>query len=295
MTTPEENVRSLVEVLDLAPAEPIHTSPEGHWFLGQSQYKPDERVFGGQVLSQCVVAAGRTVQEDRPVHSLHGYFLRAGDVKKPIHFGVEELRDGGSFSARRVHAYQDGTPIMSVMASFQRVQEGFDHQDDFPADIPAPEDCTEMLDHLAGVDIPHVKEWIAKRPFEMRAVENNIYLRNDGERTNHQSVWIRTTAPFPDDPLLNSAALAYASDFNLLEAGLRRHGLAWTEPGLRLASLDHAMWWHRPIRVDEWMLYSQTSPSAEGGRNLGFGRIFHRDGTLLATVAQQGMMRVKAR
>ncbi|GAA2002701.1 acyl-CoA thioesterase II [Brevibacterium samyangense] len=289
----EENVAALLEVLDLQETAALPNTQEDVFFEGISQYKPDERVFGGQVLAQCVVAAGRTVAEDRPIHSMHGYFLRAGDAREPITFGVEVLRDGGSFSARRVHAYQKGAPIMSVMTSFQERQEGFEHQDPFPEGVPAPEDCPELRELVGDVDLPHVREWVVKRPFDLRLVEPAIYLHHHGEKVAHQSVWIRTSAAFPADQLLSSAALAYASDFNLLESGLRRQGLSWMTPGLRLASLDHAMWWHRPIAADEWMLYSQISPSAEGGRNLGAGRIFAQDGTLLATVAQQGMMRVK--
>lgn len=288
-----DNVAELLRVLRLTPTDPIHRSRETEFFEGPSQFKPDGRVFGGQVLAQCVMAGGLTVADDRPIHSLHGYFLRTGDATRPIVFGVENLRDGGSFSARRVHAHQNGEPIMSVMSSFQLVQDGYDHGDEFPAGMPDPEDCPEIKDLIGSVDLPHVQEWLVKRPFDVRPVEPSLYLEHQGDQVSRQHVWIRASAEFPADPLLNAAALAYASDFNLLEPAMRRSGLAWQTPGLRLASLDHAMWWHRPIRADEWMLYSQNSPSAEGGRALGAGRIFARDGQLLATVAQQGMMRVK--
>jgi acyl-CoA thioesterase II len=288
-----DNVAELRSILQLTPTDPIHVSQESEFFLGRSQFKPDGRVFGGQVLAQCVMAAGATVDDDRPIHSLHGYFLRSGDVREPIVFGVENLRDGGSFSARRVHAYQKNAPIMSVMASFQLEQGGFEHHDAMPEGLPDPEDCPEIKDVVSDLDLPHVQEWLVKRPFDVRPVEPPIYLDHTGTNASRQHVWIRVSAEFPSDPLLNAAALAYASDFNLLEPAMRRHGLAWQRPGLRLASLDHAMWWHRRVQADEWMLYAQSSPSTEGGRALGVGRVFSRSGVLLATAAQQGMMRVK--
>nr|BFF06551.1 acyl-CoA thioesterase II [Brevibacterium otitidis] len=291
----EQNVAQLVDLLQLTPADPIPGTRETEFYCGRSQYKPDGRVFGGQVLAQCVMAAGQTVDATRPIHSLHGYFLRPGDVSEPITFGVEVLRDGGSFSARRVHAYQRDEPIMSVMASFQQEQDGLEHGDELPADVPPPEDCPQIAELLADVDIPFMRDWLRKRPFDVRPVEPPIYFEPDPAASAQERMWIRTLAPFPEDPLLNAAALAYASDFNLLEPVLRRQGLTWTTPGLRMASLDHAMWWHRPVRVDEWMLYSETSPSARGGRGLGLGRIFSRSGQLLATVAQEGMVRIKPR
>ncbi|WP_113903611.1 MULTISPECIES: acyl-CoA thioesterase [Brevibacterium] len=287
-------VAELRDLLDLEAVESASTSRESDHFLGRSQYKPDGRVFGGQVLAQCIVAAARTMPEARLIHSLHGYFLRAGDVAEPIEFGVERLRDGRSFSARRVHAYQKDAPILSLIASFQDEQEGLEHSETMPQGLPDPEDCPEIRDVLAGHDSPHVTEWINKRPFEIRPVEHPLYYNTpDDPELSHQHVWFRTCAPFGDDPVLNAAALAYASDYNLLEPSLRRQGLNWTTPGLRVASLDHAMWWHRRVRVDEWMLYVQESPAARGGRGLGYGRIFSRDGELLATVAQEGMVRIK--
>ncbi len=291
----QANVAELRELLDLERVDVTSTSRESDFFLGRSQYKPDGRVFGGQVLAQCIVAAARTMPEERLIHSLHGYFLRAGDVSEPIEFGVERLRDGRSFSARRVHAYQRNQPILSLIASFQDEQDGLEHAEKMPEGLPGPEDCPEIRDVLAGSDNPHVTEWINKRPFDVRPVEHPLYYNTPEDRElTHQHVWFRTSAPFGDDPVLNAAALAYASDYNLLEPPLRRQGLNWTTPGLRVASLDHAMWWHRRVRVDEWMLYVQESPAAQGGRGLGYGRIFSRDGALLATVAQEGMVRVKA-
>ncbi|WP_413335351.1 acyl-CoA thioesterase [Brevibacterium sp. GP-SGM9] len=293
-TAAEANVAELRKLLDLEPLNFTSASRESDFFVGGSQYKPDGRVYGGQVLAQCVVAAAATMPEGRLIHSLHGYFLRAGDVSEPIEFGVERLRDGRSFSARRVHAYQKNAPILSLIASFQDEQEGLEHSEAMPTGLPDPLDCPELQDILAGDDSPQATEWLAKRPFEVRPVEASLHRAGvkDTERSE-QHAWFRTGSAFGDDPVLNAAALAYASDFNLLEPVLRRQGLTWKTPGLRVASLDHAMWWHRRVRVDEWMLYVQESPAAQGGRGLGYGRIFSQDGSLLATVAQEGMVRVK--
>ena len=294
-TDAEANVATLRGLLELESLNFTSASRESDFFIGRSQYKPDGRVYGGQVVAQCVVAASATVPENRLIHSLHGYFLRPGDVSEPIEFGVERLRDGRSFSARRVHAYQKNAPIMSLIASFQEEQEGMEHAEAMPAGLPEPEDCPELRELLVGQNTPHVTEWLNKRPFEVRPTEASLFESDtrDTERTE-QHVWFRASAQFGDDPVLNAAALAYASDFNLLEPILRKQGLTWMTPGLRMASLDHAMWWHRRVKVDDWMLYVQESPAAQGGRGLGYGRIFAKTGELLATVAQEGMVRVKA-
>lgn len=294
-TADEANVETLRRVLKLESLSFNSESRESDRFLGHNQYKPDGRVFGGQVVAQSVVAAAATLPDDRLIHSLHGYFLRAGDVNEPIEFGVDRLRDGRSFSARRVHAYQKDVPILSLIASFQVEQEGLEHAEAMPSGLPGPLQCPELRDILSGLDTPQVNEWLNKRPFEIRPVEDSLYLKSTDDRQREQQhVWFRASSTFGDDPVLNAAALAYASDFNLLEPVLRRQGLSWMTPGLRVASLDHAMWWHRRVRVDEWMLYVQESPAAQGGRGLGYGRIFAHTGELLATVAQEGMVRVKA-
>lgn len=290
----EANVARLHEILDLQRLEFTSASSETDFFIGTNQYKPDGRVYGGQVLAQCVVAAAATLPAGRLIHSLHGYFLRAGDVSEPIEFGVERLRDGRSFSARRVHAYQKGAPILSLIASFQDEQPGLEHAEAMPTGLPAPEDCPELLDLIGDDDSAVVTDWLSKRPFEVRPVESTLHTSGAPDPSiTEQHSWFRASAHFGDAPALNAAALAYASDFNLLEPVLRHHRLNWRTPGLRVASLDHAMWWHRRVRVDEWMLYVQESPAAQGGRGLGYGRIFAQDGTLLATVAQEGMVRVK--
>lgn len=260
-------------------------------FVGLSQPQPHGRVYGGQVLGQTIMAAARTVPAERLVHSMHGYFLRPGDSREPITFAVERLRDGRSFTARRVHAIQHDKPILSMIASFQDDDQGLDHQDQMP-DVPDPETLPTANDLMGHLDHPVAQYWSKSRPVDVRHVEKPIYWETGAEPVARQAVWMRTIGPIPDDQTLHRAVLGYASDYTLLEAVLRKHGKVWATPGLKAASLDHAMWWHRPVRTDEWLLYVQGSPSASGSRGLGVGRIFSRDGSLVATVAQEGMLRV---
>jgi acyl-CoA thioesterase-2 len=261
-------------------------------FTGPSQWMPLGRVFGGQVLAQSLVAAMRTISEDRFVHSMHGYFLRPGDVNLPMTFSVDRIHDGRSFSTRRTQAYQDGVPILSMIASFQDVDPGLDHQTAMPTDVPDPESLPSAAEVLKNIDHPVATFWANERAFDLRHVDVPIYFAADPHRTPHQAVWLKTVSAMPDDPNLHRAALAYASDFSILEPILRAHSLAWGSPGLKAASLDHAMWWHRFARVDEWLLYVQEAPNAIGGRGLSTGRIYSRDGLLIASVAQEGMVRV---
>jgi acyl-CoA thioesterase-2 len=261
-------------------------------FTGPSQWQPHGRVFGGQVLAQSAIAAIRTVQEGRSIHSMHGYFLRPGKIDLPITLSVDRIHDGRSFSTRRTQAYQEGVPILSMIASFQDENEGLDHQIDMPTDLPDPETLPSAAELLAGLDHPVARGWATGRPFDIRHVDSPIYLSVTGAPVSHQAVWFKTVGELPDDPNLHRAALAYASDYSILEPVLRAHGLPWVTPGLKIASLDHAMWWHRFSRVDEWMLYVQESPNAIGGRGLSLGRIYSRDGLLMASVAQEGMIRV---
>jgi acyl-CoA thioesterase-2 len=267
-------------------------------FEGRSQKMPHGRVFGGQVLAQCVMAAGITVRDlndgdgSRPIHSLHGYFMRPGDDTLPIRFAVEEMRDGNSFSTRRVHAVQKGAPIMSMTCSFQERAGGLDHQDPMPQ-VQGPEGLASLADAFRGVDHPGARHIAEARPIELRPVESNMFLDSGPEQVATNHVWMRAVERLPDDPLLHAAVLAYSSDYSLLEPVLRRHGLVWTDRRLRVASLDHSMWFHRDVRADEWLLYAQQSPSAVSGRGLSIGEIFSQDGTLVATTAQEGMVRVK--
>lgn len=261
-------------------------------FVGQTPTQNRNRVFGGQVLAQSIMAATRTVDEARVVHSLHGYFLRPGDPNQNITFGVQRLRDGRSFSARRVHAYQNGEPILSMIASFQEPSEGLEHHDPMPIEAPDPESLPTTADLVGHLNHPVAKEWAFERPFDVRHVTEPIYLAGDKNQVADSAVWLRTTSAMPDDLALHRAALAYASDYVLLEPILRAHGLAWVHPGLSIASLDHAMWWHQDFRVDQWLLYVLHSPSASSARGLGTGQFFNRDGQLVATVAQEGMIRL---
>jgi acyl-CoA thioesterase-2 len=266
-------------------------------FLGRSQKMPHGRVFGGQVLAQCIMAAGRTMvgvddgAGPRRIHSLHGYFMRPGDDTQPIRFAVERMRDGNSFSTRRVHAIQEGLPILSMITSFQAAADGLDHQEPMPR-VAGPDELPSLAEQFGGIDHPGARH-LLKRPIDHRHVEGNLFVRADGEGEARQRVWMKAIGQLPDDPLVHAAVLAYASDYTLLEPVLRRHGLTWTDRRLRPASLDHAMWFHRPVRADDWVLYDQESPSASGGRGLGIGRMYAADGTLVATVAQEGMVRVK--
>jgi acyl-CoA thioesterase-2 len=261
-------------------------------FVGQNVFQPFGRVFGGQVLGQSLMAAGRTVDADRPPHSLHAYFLRPGDPEVPIEFAVERLRDGRSFSARRTHAMQHGRPILSMIASFQAPVDGLEHADPMPS-APPPEDVPTTAEVLAGIDHRAAAYWSHERPMDIRNIDSPIFLRPAEDRSPDSRVWLRTPAALPDEPLLHAAVLAFASDYSLLEAVLRRHGLAWAHPGMKVASLDHAMWFHRPARADDWLLYTHHSPSASSARGLVQGSMFDGEGRLVATVAQEGMIRVR--
>ncbi|CAN5600846.1 acyl-CoA thioesterase II [soil metagenome] len=309
--TPDDPIDDLLDVLDLTRegSTTIHVasagaadedlgSSDGDVFVGRSQPQPHGRAFGGQVLAQSVIAAGRTVAEvtaadgspPRHIHSMHGYFLRPGDAQRPIRFLVERMRDGRSFSARRIHAVQDGRILLSMITSFQDEDEGLNHQSEMPQ-VGGPDGLPSDADILAGIDHPQARH-LARRAVEIKHVEGPLFLEA-GEQTAQQHVWFRVPRELPDDPLLHAAVLAYASDFSLLEPILRKHGLVWGDPRLRPASLDHAMWFHRTPRADDWILYRQASPSAQNGRGLGHGLMFSRDGTLMASVAQEGMIRLK--
>ena len=265
-------------------------------YRGRSLPQPRGRVFGGQVLAQSLLAAARTVEGARLPHSLHGYFLRAGDADKGITFMVERLRDGRSFSARRVHALQGGRPILTLTTSFQETQPGLEHTDSPPQATPPPDSVPSALDVLGTVDHPVATFWTQTAAFDIRHVEESIYLDPATTSTSRQMVWMRARGVVPDagasSEVLHRALMAYACDQVMLEPLLRRHGRSWATPGLSIASLDHAMWFHRPARVDEWLLYVQYAPSASGGRGLGSARVYRQDGTLVASIAQEGMLRV---
>ncbi len=260
-------------------------------FRGTSLPMPHGRVFGGQVLGQALLAAAATVPADRLPHSVHAYFLRPGDVSAPITFAVERMRDGRSFTARRTHALQQDIPILSMITSFQLDQPGIEHGALAP-DVPRPDELTASHDALAPFDHPMASFWGRYGAFDVRHVEPDLFLLPADERTEHQHVWMRARDTLPDDQALHRALLAFACDQVMLEPVLRRHGASWVTPGLSAASLDHAMWWHRPVRADEWLLYVQSSPSAHGGRGLGTASVFDTSGALVASIVQEGMLRL---
>ncbi|WP_186387569.1 MULTISPECIES: acyl-CoA thioesterase II [unclassified Stappia] len=282
-------VDDLLSILDLEPLE-------HNLFRGMSPQVGWQRVFGGQVIGQALVAASRTVPQDRAVHSLHGYFLRPGDPAVPIIYEVDRIRDGGSFTTRRVVAIQHGEPIFSMAASFQTFEEGLDHQVAMP-DVPMPEDLpgeAELKEQfLAHAPEPVRRYWERDRPIELRPVDMTHYFSRR-KLTPSQNVWVRASAALPDDPRVHSCVLAYASDMTLLDTSLFAHGTSVFDPRLQVASLDHAMWFHRPFRADEWLLYAEDSPSASGGRGFTRGSLYSRDGRLVASVAQEGLIRVRA-
>jgi acyl-CoA thioesterase-2 len=282
-------MKELLELLDL---ERI----ERNIYRGQNRDIGTGRVFGGQVLSQALVAARRTVEDDDPpreAHSLHAYFILPGDLSVPIVYFVDTLRDGGSFTTRRVTAIQHGRAIFNLSASFHRAEEGIEHQAD-PPQVPEPEGLEPELNRIRAMahTIPEeVRGVITQdRPLDFRPVDPPDLLSPEPAEPLRRA-WFRTNGPLPDDPLSHQAALAYASDYGLLATVLQPHALTIRTPGLQVASLDHALWFHRPFRADEWLLYEVDSPVAAGSRGFARGRVFTRDGVLVASSAQEGLTR----
>jgi acyl-CoA thioesterase-2 len=284
----DATLQGLIDQLDLE-------TLEVNLFRGQSNDLGGRSVFGGQVIGQALVAASRTV-EGREPHSLHAYFLLPGDMGAPIVYEVDRIRDGKSFSARRVQAIQHGRPILSLMASFQVAEPGLEHQAAPP--VVAPPESLASYTELraawiaeAGQVHPRILESMARQPpFDFRPVQpSNPLLPKPSPPA--QSLWFRAIAHVPDDPMLHRCLLAYASDFNLIGTALRAHGRTWYSDRMIVASIDHALWFHRPARVDEWLLYTMDSPSAQGSRGLARGLIYDRNGALVASVAQEGLMR----
>ncbi|MGI9363822.1 MAG: acyl-CoA thioesterase II [Rhizobiaceae bacterium] len=298
MTSPESHspdkdgkktaVEDLLEILDLEPLE-------HNLFRGRSPKTGWQRVFGGQVIGQALVAAGRTVEPDRHVHSLHGYFLRPGDPEIPIVYEVDRIRDGGSFTTRRVVAIQHGHAIFSTSVSFQKEEAGLDFHIPMPnqADPDTLMSEAELKDKFMDLASDNVKTyWKRDRPIEVRTTSFEHYLSNR-KLPPEQYVWVRATGPIPDDQALQAAVLAYASDITLLDTSLFPHGRQIFDKGLQVASLDHSMWFHRPIDMNEWLLFAQDSPNSNGGRGLTRGSLYTRDGTLVASCAQEGLIRLR--
>ncbi|HEV2132121.1 MAG TPA: acyl-CoA thioesterase II [Longimicrobiaceae bacterium] len=283
---------TLGDLLDLLDLEEI----EQNIFRGRSRDIGSRSVFGGQVLAQALVAAGSTVEEERTAHSLHGYFILPGDLGAPIVYFVDRLRDGRSFATRRVTAIQHGRAIFNMAASFQVEEEGPEHQAEMP-DVPPPEELPRELDLIrrsAGRIPERVRAlYTQERPIEVRPIDPVDPFAPE-PRPPLRQMWLRAVGTLPDEPLKHQSVLAYASDYGLLGAALLPHALSFQMPQLQAATLDHALWFHRRFRADEWLLYSIDSPSAAGARGFTRGSIFARDGALVASVAQEGLIRLRA-
>ncbi|WP_112436400.1 acyl-CoA thioesterase II [Rhizobium sp.] len=282
-------METLLATLDLEPIEVDifrGTSPQVGW----------QRVFGGQVIAQALMAAQRTVDAERLVHSLHAYFMRPGDPSVPIIYQVERIRDGSSFNTRRVVAIQHGKAIFALSASFQIEEPCFEHQVAMP-DVPMPETLIDENEiakrYLAHAPEAIRKYWGRERPIEIRPVSLTHYF-SDKKLDPLQHVWVRANGPVPDDRHAQAAVLAYISDMTLLDTSLYPHGTSIFDQTIQVASLDHSMWFHRPVKLDDWLLYTQDSPSASGARGLTRGSLYTRDGVLIASVAQEGLIRKRA-
>ncbi len=278
--------RDLVAVLDL---ERI----EQDIYRGRNRDIGTARLYGGQVLAQALLAAQRTVEGDRPVHSMHGYFILAGDLAVPVIYLVDRLRDGGSFSTRRVTAIQHGHAIFNLSASFHRPEEGMEHQVDMP-DVPEPEDLPPELDvireHAAEIPEPLRPVLTQDRPLDFRMIDQGDPF-HPTPRPPRRAFWVRTVGRLGDDLISHQAVLAYTSDYGLLGAALNPHGVGFRDPAYQVASLDHSMWFHRPFRIDDWLLYVSDSPVSAGSRGFARGTFFTRDGQVVASTAQEGLMR----
>ena len=278
----------LVALLDL---EPI----ELDIFRGDNRNIGTGRIFGGQVLAQALVAAARTVEEGRPLHSMHGYFILPGDLAVPVVYFVDRLRDGGSFSTRRVTGIQHGKAIFSMSSSFQRHEDGFEHQTQMP-DVPDPESLRPELEMIRerADEIPEPLRAILTqdRPLDFRPTDGSDPF-DTTVREPTRSHWVRAIGPVDDSPVHHQALLAYASDYGLLAAALRPHGVSLRDPDMMVASLDHSIWFHRPVRMDDWMLYVAESPAACGARGFTRGTFYTRSGELVASVTQEGLVRRK--
>jgi acyl-CoA thioesterase II len=281
---------NIEDLLDLLALERI----EHNIYRGHHRDIGTGRVFGGQVMAQSLVAARRTIEEDRGAHSVHGYFILPGDLDIPIVYFVDRLRDGGSFTTRRVTAIQHGRAVFNMSASFHRVEDGLDHQAEMPQ-VPPPEELPSELDLIrAGADrLPDSLRSILTqdRPIDVRPVGLDPF--DVAPRAPLRHLWLRAVGAMPDDVLAHQAVLAYASDYGVLATSLQPHGISIRDPRLQAASLDHAMWFHRDFRIDEWLLYTMDSPVASGARGFARGSVYTRDGRLVASVAQEGLIRVR--
>ncbi|GAB2860823.1 acyl-CoA thioesterase [Nocardioides pacificus] len=279
---------TIEELVDLFDIEDIDTN----LFRGRQPDTQLQRVFGGQVAAQALIAAARTTDAAYSPHSLHSYFLLPGDTAVPIIYDVEAIRDGRTFATRRVVARQHGRPIFFLTANFQRPEEGFEHQDLMPQ-VPPPDEAIGLSAIFASRSDEAAAEWDREwSALDVRHLGTSTRgLAEDPMRPARAQLWIKTGGKLSDDPLLHLAAFTYASDMTLIGATMVPHGVQVGSPGMQVASLDHTIWFHRPFRADEWWLYDQSSPSASGGRGLALARVFTADGSLVATVAQEGLIR----
>jgi acyl-CoA thioesterase-2 len=280
----QDAVDDLIQLLDL---EPI----EVNIFRGRSPDAYRQRVFGGQVAGQALVAAARTVDDEHHVHSLHAYFLRPGDPTVPILYEVDRIRDGRSFVTRRVVAIQHGKPIFHLQSSFQNVEVGFDHEFPMPDEVPDPDALPDFKERWKDYIEMMGDDFDRDRPIDTRNCDWQLGDRKQA-LPPRQRVWLRADGVLPDDPVLHACVVTYASDMTVLDTSLLPHGSDAMDQQLFMASLDHAMWFHRPFRADEWLLYDQDSPSASGGRGLARGLMFTREGQLAVSVVQEGLIRV---
>ena len=288
--SPQDLVDALVRLLS------VHRNDDDD-YTGDPQQGGVGRVFGGQVIAQALQAAQSSVPADKVAHSLHGYFLRGGKEGPPIDYRIARDFDGRSFANRRVVASQEGTPILNLTASFQTAEDGLEHQDCAMPDVAPPEELKpdmelrrQFADAISDMSETQRRLMLRPRPIEMRTIDRLHWMNSEPKAPQAHS-WFKTVAPLPDDPALHRAIIAYVSDYTLLGTAALPHGLSWMRGELTGASLDHALWFHRPARADEWLLYCTDSPWSGSGRGFNRGRIFSRDGTLVASVAQEGMIR----
>jgi len=280
----------LEELIDLLTLERI----EADLFRGQSQDLGWGQVFGGQVIGQALSAATQTVPADRHVHSLHSYFLRPGDASRPVVYEVDRIRDGKSFATRRVVGVQGGRPIFNLQASFQSDEPGFEHADAMPQGVRGPDGLVTELElwrRHANKIPPHFRSRaLAERPIDVIPVDPVDAFAPEKKSPDH-AIWLRAAGALPDNPALHRFLLAYCSDFSFMTTAMRPHGVTWVDPTMQVASIDHIMWFHRPFRLDEGLLHVMHSPSASGSRGLVLGSVFAQDGALVASTAQEGLVR----
>lgn len=282
------SAETFLAAIELTPTEPRHFDQA---YLATTQNCPWPKAYGGDMVAQATMAAIRSAPADRQLHSMHSYFMRPVDIGEQVRYEVELLRDGRGYSTRQVRGYQNDKVVYLCLASFQVPEQGSDYAAPMPTGLPEPESLPSSADVLAGVPGPVADYWSAGRSFDMRHLPGPVYTEVVGEHVATQAVWLKPFSTLPDDPQVHTAALAYVCDYTILEPLLRVHGLAWADAGLVTASLDHAMWFHRPAGMDDWVLYSQRAVSTGSNRGLATGYLHDRTGRLMATVLQEGMVR----